>query len=153
MATEQILTSQIVGYSPGTGAQIQTKFITLSGGTADVTTTAFSFVIGMVMIELLHDNPVNNNGVNVYSVLWANMRSFTGTKTDNVTDRTAKGPGNGGFLKIPVDRTTSGTVLVFSQPSDGTQTTPANGGASSLTSYNWPTIGVLRITAIEDTQA
>lgn len=153
MATEQILTSQIVGYSPGTGAQIQTKFITLSGGTADVSTTAFSFVVGMVMIELLHDNPTANNGIDVYSVLWANMRSFNGTKTADVTNRTAKGPGNGGFLKIPVDRTTSGTILVLSQPSDGTQTTPANGGVSSLTTYNWPTVGMLRITAIEDTQA
>lgn len=153
MATEQILTSQIVGYSPGTGAQIQTKFITLSGGSADMTSPAFSFVIGMVMIELLHDNPTINNGVDVYSVLWANMRSFNGTKTADVTNRTAKGPGNGGFLKIPVDRTTSGTVLVLSRPSDGTQTNPAGGGAALLANYDWPSVGMLRITAIEDTQA
>lgn len=151
MATEQILTSQIVGYSPGTGAQIQTKFITLSGGSADVTSPAFSFVIGMVMIEMVIDN--SDNGVTVYSVLWANMRSWSGTKTDNITDRTAKGPGNGGFLKIPVDRTTSGTVLVFSRPSSGTQVNPDNTGLASTTNLDWPLVGRLRITAIEDTQA
>ena len=81
------------------------------------------------------------------------MRSFNGTKTADVTNRTAKGPGNGGFLKIPVDRTTSGTVLVLSRPSDGTQTNPAGGGAALLANYDWPSVGMLRITAIEDTQA
>lgn len=150
MATEQIQTNQISGYSGG-GGQVETKFITLSGGSSDQTTSAFSFVVGPVMIELLHD--ASNNGVNVYSVLWANMRSFSGTKTDNVTNRIARGPGNGGFLKMEVDRTTSGTVLVIGRPQDGTDVLPDATGVASFNLRNWPATGRLRITAWEDTQS
>jgi len=149
MATEQIQTSQIAG-SIGSG-QVATQFITLSGGSADKTTTAFSFVVGPVMIELLHDG--SDNGVNVYSVLWVNMRSFSGTKTADVTNRIARGPGNGGFLKMEVDRTTSGTVLVIGRPNDGTDTLPDATGVASFVARNWPSTGRLRITAWEDTQA
>jgi len=149
MATEQIQTSQISGYS--SGGNVETKFITLSGGSADKTTSAFSFVVGPVMIELLTDG--SDNGVAVYSTLWANMRSFSGTKTADVTNRTARGPGNGGFLKMDVDRTTSGTVLVIGQPKSGTETDPDGSGIASISSLNWPGTGRLRITAWEDTQA
>ena len=149
MATEQIQTSQIAG-SIGSG-QVATQFITLSGGSADKTTTAFSFVVGPVMIELLHDG--SDNGVNVYSVLWVNMRSFSGTKTADVTNRIARGPGNGGFLKMEVDRTTSGTVLVIGRPNDGTDTLPDATGPTAFVARNWPGTGRLRITAWEDTQA
>ena len=149
MATEQIQTSQIAG-SIGSG-QVATQFITLSGGSADKTTTAFSFVVGPVMIELLHDG--SDNGVNVYSVLWVNMRSFSGTKTADVTNRIARGPGNGGFLKMEVDRTTSGTVLVIGRPNDGTDTLPDATGVASFVARSWPGTGRLRITAWEDTQA
>ena len=149
MATEQIQTSQIAG-SIGSG-QVATQFITLSGGSGDKTTSAFSFVVGPVMIELLHDG--SDNGVNVYSVLWVNMRSFSGTKTADVTNRIARGPGNGGFLKMEVDRTTSGTVLVIGRPNDGTDTLPDATGVASFVARNWPGTGRLRITAWEDTQA
>lgn len=149
MPTEQIQTSQIAGYLPG--GRVETKLITLSGGSADQTTSAFSFVVGPVMIELLTDN--DNNGVAVYSVLWANMRSFSGTKTANVTDRTARGPGNGGFLRMAVDRTTSGTVLVISRPVSGTEANPDGSGLASMTNLNWPSNARLRVTAWEDTQS
>jgi len=149
MATEQIQTSQISG-SIGSG-QVATQFITLSGGSTDKTTSAFSFVVGPVMIELLHD--ASDNGVNVYSVLWVNMRSFSGTKTADVTNRIARGPGNGGFLKMEVDRTTSGTVLVIGRPNDGTDVLPDATGVAAFVARNWPNPGRLRITAWEDTQA
>ena len=150
MATEQIQTNQIAG-SVG-GGQVATKFITLSGGSADQTTTAFSFVVGPVMIELLTDN--SDDGVAVYSTLWVNMRSFSGTKTADVTNRTARGPGNGGFLKMDVDRITTGTVLRISRPQSGTETNPdGTGGAASILPLNWPNPGRLRITAWEDTQS
>lgn len=148
MATEQILSTQIVGGAGG--GQVATKIITLSGGSSDQTTTAYTFVVGLVMIELLIGG--TDDGVDVYSVLWANMRSFGGTKTANVTDRKARGPGNGGFLKMTVDRTTSGTVLVIGQPNDGIDGLPDGSGSSSFAARNWPT-GRLRITAWEDMQA
>lgn len=149
MATEQILSTQIVGGAGG--GQVATKHITLSGGSGDQTTTAYAFVVGLVMIELLIDD--TDDGVDVYSVLWANMRSFGGTKTATVTDRKARGPGNGGFLKMNVDRTTFGTVLVISRPNDGTDGFPDGvSGTAAFTAHNWPT-GRLRITAWEDMQA
>lgn len=146
---EQIQTSQIAGYSPG--GRVETKISTLSGGSADVTTSAFGFVVGPVMIELITDN--SDNGVDVYSVLWANMRSFSGTKTANVTNRTARGPGNGGFLRMAVDRTTIGTVLVISRPVSGTETNPDGTGIASMTNLDWPSSARLRVTAWEDTQS
>lgn len=148
MATEKILSTQIVGGAGG--GQVATQHITLTGGTADKTTSAYAFVVGLVMIELLIDDI--DDGVDVYSVLWANMRSFGGTKTANITDRKARGPGNGGFLKMTVDRTTSGTVLVIGQPNDGTDGLPDGTSASAYIARNWPT-GRLRITAWEDMQA
>lgn len=149
MATEQILSTQIVGGAGG--GQVATQHITLTFGTAtDQTTSAYAFVVGLVMIELLIDD--TNDGVDVYSVLWANMRSFGGTKTATVTDRKARGPGNGGFLKMDVDRTTLGTVLVIGRPSDGTDGLPDGTGPSVYIARNWPT-GRLRITAWEDMQA
>ena len=149
MPTEQINTSQIAGYS--SAGRVETKLITLSGGAADQTTAAFGFVVGPVMIELVIDN--NNNGVDVYSVLWANMRSFSGVKAADVTNRTARGPGNGGFLKMAVDRTTSGTVLVISRPNSGTETNPDGSGLASMTALSWPSNARLRVTAWEDTQS
>lgn len=137
--------------APASGSGVETKFITLSGGSADQTTSAFSFVVGPVMIELLMD--ADNNGVSVHSVLWVNMRSFSGTKTANVTNRIARGPGNGGHIKADVDRTTSGTVLVIGQLSVGAEVNPSGTGAASYTAYNWPSSGRLRITAWEDTQS
>lgn len=149
MAIEQIKTNQIAGFT-GSGARIETKILPLTGGSGDQTTAAFSFVVGPVMIELIIG--ADDNGTNVYSVLWANMRSFSGNKTADITDRIAKGPGNGGFLKMNVDRTTSGTVLVISRPIDGTDTLPDGTGVTAFVNRNWPT-GRLRITAWEDTQS
>jgi hypothetical protein len=138
--------------TPAAGGRHETKFISLTGGSADKTTGAYSFVVGPVMIELLVDNPQNNNGIDVYSVLWTNMRAFTGTKTDNVTNRWARGPGNGGFLRMQLDRTTSGTVINISQPFSGTETAPDGTGIASMTALNWPNPGTLRVTAWEDVQ-
>ena len=149
MPTEQINTSQIAGYI--SAGRVETKLITLSGGSGDQTSAAFSFVVGPVMIELVSDN--SDNGVDVYSVLWANMRSFSGSKTANVTNRVARGPGNGGFLRMAVDRTTSGTILVISRPVSGTEANPDGTGVASMTNQNWPSNARLRITAWEDTQS
>lgn len=134
------------------GMNCSTQFIALSGGTASKTTSAFPFVVGTVMIELLTDN--SNNGVAVYTVMWANMRSFNGTKTDNVTARYAKGPGNGGFMRSAVDRTSTGTVLTIGPVQHGTDSNPDGSGISSFSgNLTWPSAGRLRITAWEDTQA
>ena len=149
MPTEQINTSQIAGYI--SAGRVETKLITLSGGSGDQTSAAFSFVVGPVMIELVSDN--SDNGVDVYSVLWANMRSFSGSKTANVTNRVARGPGNGGFLRMAVDRTTSGTILVISRPVSGTEANPDGTGIASMANQNWPSNARLRITAWEDTQS
>lgn len=137
--------------APASGSGVETKFISLTGGSADKTTSAFSFVVGPVMIEVLTD--ASDNGVAVYSVLWANMRSFSGTKTDNVTNRTARGPGNNGFLRCEVDRTTSGTVLVVGRLYSGAETNPDGTGIASMIALDWPGAGRLRITAWEDTQS
>lgn len=147
---EQIQVGQISGYSiyyapPKMSMQV----FQLSGGTADISTNTFGFVIGPVMIEfLVGSNDVNGN--NVYSVLWANMRSFSGSKTANVIDRYAKGPANGGFIRMAVDRVGGGYGLTISRPSSGTDTAPDGTGPVSYTNYNWPSLGVLRITAWED---
>lgn len=134
-----------------TGGLHETKTISLSGGTSDVATSAFSFVVGPVMIELLFEN--NANGVDVYSVLHTNMRSFSGTKTANVTDRKARGAGVSGILSMLVDRTSSGTILTISRPQVHSGSDPSNGGISSVTNFNWPNPGMLRITAWEDMQS
>lgn len=134
-----------------TGGLHETKTISLSGGAADQTTSAFSFVVGPVMIELLFEN--NANGIDVYSVLHTNMRSFSGTKTANVTDRKARGAGTGGILTMLVDRTSSGTVLTISQPQVQSGVNPNGVGTISLTNFNWPNPGMLRITAWEDMQS
>jgi hypothetical protein len=150
MATEQILTSQINGYSAG--GRVETKIISLSGGSSNQSTGAFSFVVGPVMIELVMDN--NDNGSTVYTVLLANMRSFSGVKTADVSGRVARGPGNGGFMKMAVDKSSFGTTLSIGQINVGTEANPSGvGGTASYASYNWPSNARLRVTAWEDTQS
>ena len=136
--------------APASGAAQATKIITLTGGSGDQTTSAFTFVVGLVFIELLIDDI--DDAVDVNMCGWVNMRSFGGTKTANITDRLCKFTGSNAQGKMAVDRTTSGTVLVIGRPSTGTDVSPDGSGLASYTAYNWPT-GKLRITAIEDTQA
>jgi hypothetical protein len=148
MATEQILTSQISGFSAG--GRVETKLISLSGGSADKTTAAFSFVVGPVMIEITDGS---DDSVNVHAMLWANMRSFGGTKTADVTDRKARGTTGASACWCKVDRTTSGTVLNISQVDQGADVNADGTSIGSVLLKNWPNPGRLRVTAWEDTQS
>lgn len=152
MATEQIQTNQIAGFT-GSGARMETKFITTSGGASASTplsTSAFSFVVGPVLIEI---TDANNNSVTVYATMWANMRSFSGTKTADVTDRIARGVAGNGHCRCLVDRGTSGTILTLSHVDQGTDYDAAGTSIVSALPKNWPNPGRIRITAWEDTQA
>lgn len=148
MATEQIQTNQIAG-SVGSG-QVETKNISLLGGAADKTTTAFSFVVGPVLIEVTSDSA---DATTVYATLWVNLRSYSGTKTDNVSNRIARGVSGSGQCHCVVDRTTSGTVVVVSQIDEGSDFAADGTNIASLNLKNWPNPGRLRITAWEDTQS
>lgn len=149
---EQIQSYQIVGGGGGGGAQVETKIITLSGAsnTSDQTTAAFDFVVGQVMIEVTGNS---NDATDVYAVLWVNMRSFSGVKTQNVTNRIARGISGTAVCHCAVDRTTSGTVLVISAIDEGTDFRSDGTAVTSLLVRNWPNPGRLRITAWEDTQS
>lgn len=149
---EQIQPYQIVGGGGGSGAQVETKFINLGGGsgTSDQTTAAFGFVIGQVMIEVTSGS---DDATDVFAVLWVNMRSFSGTKTGNVTNRIARGISGTAVCHCAVDRTTSGTVLVISAIDEGTDFRSDGTAVASLLVRNWPNPGRLRITAWEDTQS
>jgi hypothetical protein len=148
MATEQIQTNQISGYSGG--GQMETQIISLAGGAADKTTSAFGFVVGPVLIEVTAGS---DDATDVYATLWVNMRSFSGTKTGNVTNRKARGVTGGSTCHCYVDRTTSGTVLVVSQIDQGADFEADGTSIASVNLKNWPASGRLRITAWEDTQS
>ncbi len=150
MAKEQITASQIVG-GVGTGGLQETKHISLAGGSADKVTAAFSFVVGLVYMEVLFTDSAD--AVDVHTSGWVNMRSFGGTKTADVTNRIMRATGGGSHTNFAIDRTSSGTVLTISRPNVGTDGAIDGTGSASFTGYNWPTTGRLRITAIEDTQS
>lgn len=167
MATEQIKIAQVATSSgtpssttylrgdgtwntPAAGGAMETKLITLSGGATDKTTAAFGFVVGPVLIEVTAGS---DDATDVYATLWVNMRSFSGTKTANVTNRKARGCTGGTTCHCFVDRTTSGTVLVLSQIDQGADFEADGTSIGSLNLKNWPNPGRLRITAWEDTQA
>lgn len=153
-----VLTSTGVGSTPtfqaiptSGAAQQKTLIINLAGGTADKTTADFGFVVGQVMIEVIIT--AEDNG-SAHTVMCGTMRSFSGTKTDNVTDRVIRGVGGPSLQSyVTVDRTTSGTVLVVAQVYGGVDVDITGSGFASFTPYNWPSSGRLRITAIEDTQS
>jgi hypothetical protein len=150
---EQIQPYQIVGGGGGgSGAQVETKFISLNGAsnTSDQTTAAFGFVIGQVMIEV---TGASDDATNVYAVLWVNMRSFSGSKTGDVTNRIARGISGTAVCHCNVDRTTSGTVLVISAIDEGTDFRSDGTSVISLLVRDWPNPGRIRITAWEDTQS
>lgn len=151
MATEQIQTSQISGFS--SGGQVATKLVTLAGGSADKTTAAFSFVVGPCLIEVTDASSDTSNSYTVFATLWVNMRSYSGTKTDNITNRKARGCTGGTTCHCAVDRTTSGTVIVVSQIDQGADYDADGTSIASLNLKNWPGTGRLRVTAWEDTQA
>lgn len=171
MAKEQIRIDQISATgTPGSGNFLRgdgswtapassapgkaTQIISLSGGSADKTTSAFGFVVGLVLIEVVGDN--DNNGNTVLSLLWVNLRSYSGTKTADITDRMARGVASDqGIAWCNVDRTSSGTVVTVSQITTGTLGTnpDGTGGISSMTLWNWPSNARLRITAWEDTES
>jgi hypothetical protein len=140
---------------PSTAARQETLHVSVNTGAADKATAAFSFVVGLVFIELLDSDTADANDV-LFSG-FVNMRSFGGTKTANITDRFALLMGQGDFacIKIPVDRTSSGTILTLRQPQGIVGGLNPNGvvGISSTLDYVWPATGRLRITAIEDTQS
>lgn len=157
-----VLTSTGAGNTPtfqavptGTGALQETKHLSVNAGTADKTIPTFSFVVGLVFIEILDTDSADANDVLVSG--FVNMRSFSGTKTANITDRVALliGEGDKACSKVLVDRTTSGTVLILSRPQGiiGGINPDSSSGVISFTNYPWPVNGRLRITAIEDTQS
>jgi hypothetical protein len=150
---EQIRTDQIAGYSPG--GRVETKNISLSGaGQASATnpksTAAFSFVVGTVLIEITADS---DNATDVYAAMWVNMRSYTGGKTANVTDRIGRGVSGSAIVRCYVDRTSSGTVITVSHVDEGTDFKADGTSIVSALPRNWPNPGRLRITAWEDTQS
>lgn len=148
MATEQIQTSQISGFS--SGSRMETKIINLSGGSADKTTSAFGFVVGPVLIEVTAGT---DDATDVYATLWVNMRSFGGTKTATVSNRKARGATGGTTCHCFVDRTDSGTILNISQIDQGADFDADGTSIASTNLKNWPASGRLRITAWEDTQS
>jgi hypothetical protein len=155
MAFQQIETNQINGYSPGgSGPGIETKIINLAGGSSDINTPAFGFVVGQVLIEFVDGS--SDNGNDILCRLWVNMRSYSGTKTGNITGRKALGVAmNGQVAQALVDRNTSGTVLVIGRVGTGTGGVLPDGTVDigSLLLYDRPNPGRLRVTAIEDTQS
>ena len=155
-----VLTSTGAGNTPtfqvlptgSSGALFETRHISLAGGSADKTFSSFAFVVGIIMIEVLFTDNANANDVHLYA--FGNMRSFSGTKTDNITNRICKGFGSGvGHTYFQVDRSNLGRDLVISRPNSGTDVNIDGTGLASYTAYNWPNPGRLRITAIEDTQS
>lgn len=132
------------------GGQVNTIHQTLSGGSADKTAT-FSFVVGMCYIEILTTNGANDSSVSLAA--WVNLRSYSGTKTANVTNRLCIAHGDtGGAYTMEVDRDTSGTRVVVSRVNQYGTVSPVTGPATLL-ALNWPATGGLRITAFEDMQA
>lgn len=167
MATEQIKYNQIAATgtpsastylrgdgswsTPSAGGAVSTQTISVAGGNADKTTAAFSFVVGMVYIELLETDAADAN--DVAAAGWVNMRSYSGTKTNNVTDRWCwMGYAAGGPIRLLVDRTTSGTVVNVSRPQAYTYYNVDGTAPGALTNYNWDNPGRIRITAWEDMQ-
>lgn len=139
-------------FSAPTGGKQETQFIATSGGSADKTTAAFAFIPGIVVIEFLQGNTSNSNAV--YSTMVVNVRSYSGTKTNAVTGRTGRGPGNNGFLQASVTKSAGATpTITIGSLSAGADTLLDGTGIASFTSYNWHATGGLRVTAIEDTQA
>lgn len=168
MATEQIKYNQITATgtpsastylrgdgswsTPSGGGAVSTQTISVAGGSTDKTTAAFSFVVGMVFIELLETDNANANDVT--GAGWVNMRSFSGTKTADVTDRWCwVGYGTGGPIRLLVDRNTSGTVINISRPQSYASSNVDGTGLGALTNYNWDNPGRIRITAWEDMQS
>jgi len=149
MATEQIQTNQISGYSAG-GGQCATKFITTSGGTADKTTSAFGFVVGPVMIEVIGNT---HNSSDVYATLWVHMRHFTGSKTADITNRIARGVSGSGQCHCQVDRSSSGTIINIGAIDEGSDFAADGTSIGSINVKNWPSNGHVRVTAWEDTQS
>ena len=149
MATEQIQTNQISGYSAG-GGQCATQFITTSGGTADKTTSAFGFVVGPVMIEVIGNT---HNSSDVYATLWVHMRHFTGSKTANITNRIARGVSGSGQCHCQVDRSNSGTIINIGAIDEGSDFAADGTSIGSINVKNWPSNGHVRVTAWEDTQS
>ncbi len=151
MAQQQITAAQVAGGVGGGGAQQETKHISLAGGSADKTSAAFGFVVGLVYFEILSADSADANDVHTSG--WVNMRSFGGTKTADVTNRRMRATGGGSHTYFDVDRTTSGTVLVISRPTVGTDIAIDGTGMASFTAFDWPNPGRIRITAIEDIQS
>lgn len=132
------------------GGQVATIHQTLSGGSDDKT-AIFAFVVGMCYIEILTTNNANDSTVSFAS--WVNLRSYSGTKTANVTNRLCIGHGDtGGAYTMEVDRDTTGTRVVVSRVNQYSTVSPVT-GPSALSALNWPGAGGLRITAFEDMQA
>lgn len=135
--------------APVVGGQVDTKYFSMIGGSADITIPAFGFVVGHVYFEFC--TTASNNATDVHIQCWANMRSHSGTRTANITNRRVGfAGGKSGWFDI--DRTTSGTVLVISRPDYGTFSDLATGGAASTLPGNWHATGTVRVTAWEDMQ-
>lgn len=139
--------------APSSGMMVETKNISLTGGASasnPKSTSAFSFVVGQVLIEITADT---DNATDVYATMWANMRSYSGGKTADITDRIGRGVSGTSICRCYVDRTSSGTVITVSHVDEGTDFNAAGTSIVSSLPRNWPNPGRLRITAWEDTQS
>lgn len=144
-----------------TGARQNTQTANTSSGTNTYNFT-FPWVIGQCYIEYLNNTVTNNNTAVVVAAGWVNMRSYSGTKTDNITSRYSQlmgivgATGDVGFFVC--DRGTSGTVLTVKQcvttPS-GQSSKPwiTTGGLQTYSNITWNNSYSLRVTAYEDIQS
>lgn len=148
----------------GSGAQISTQVVQTSTVSATQTLPTFPFVVGQVFIEYVDAAPASHNTGNVLCSAWVNLRSYSGTKTADVSNRYGYysfyyNGSNALAAAFRVNRTTSGTVVTINIPRTaiavGTSGTSA--GIVTIASYadvNWNNSGyTLRVTAIEDTQS
>ena len=101
----------------GSGAQISTQVVQTSTVTAAQTLPTFPFVVGQVFIEYVDAAPASHNTENVLCSAWVNLRSYSGTKTADTSNRYGYYSFyyNGSAAVVSafrVGRTTSGTVVV-----------------------------------------
>lgn len=156
--------TSFVGAASSSGARQSTQTANTSSGTNTYNFT-FPWVIGQCYIEYLNDTVSNNNGAQVVAACWVNMRSYSGTKTADVSNRYSSifGVYDTGVVEIaqiPCDRGTSGTVLTINRAvsSGGLPAKPwfVVGGGGPVVTFSpiaWQNSYSLRVTAWEDTQS
>jgi len=134
--------------------------------TANTTTTTgawnfiFPFIIGQCYIEYLDSNVTNGNTAKVVAAGWVNMRSYSGTKNANITDRLSQMCGisaTPGIAYFKCQRSNSGLTLtvtrIVTTSAQATGYIDTGVGLFSYVDENWKTSYSLRVTAYEDIQS